>query len=292
MAGLSVASNILLVAAKLVVGFWIQSVSVISEAIHSGLDLVAAVIAYFSLKMASKPADETHKFGHGKIENVSATVEAILIVLAAAWIIAEASRKLILGAVVEFILPGVIVMSISAAVNFFVSSRLLKIARKEDSVALEADALHLRTDVYTSAGVVIGLIALHLTGLEWLDPAVAILVALIILKAAYNLLREAFLPLLDVKLPASEEAAIVGIIERHASQYVEFHKLRTRKAGRERHVDLHMVLPKKAPVHVAHTLCHHIADDIRDRFPHTHVMIHVEPCQNECKDCSDCRTLE
>lgn len=286
---MSIASNMVLVVSKLTVGIAIHSVGVISEAIHSGMDLAAAVIAYFSVREASKPADDRHRFGHGKIENLSGTVEALLIFVAALWIIYEAIKKLLEGTGVMAVGPGIAVMAVSAVVNLLVSRRLMRVARETDSVALEADAMHLTTDVYTSVGVVAGLIGIRLTGWEWLDPVVAILVAFLIIKAAYRLTLQAFLPLLDVKLPSAEEEAIVAIIESHAQEYIEFHKLRTRKAGAERHIDLHMVVPRHRPVDQVHEFCHHIADDIEERYPNTHVMIHVEPCQDDCRGCHECQ---
>ncbi|MHB1167656.1 MAG: cation diffusion facilitator family transporter, partial [Carboxydocellales bacterium] len=149
------------------------SVSVLSEAVHSGIDLVAALIAYFSVQKASEPADEEHPYGHGKIENVSGTIEAVLIFGAAVYIINESIHKLQVGGEVEGLGLGSVIMGISAIVNWIISSRLYKVAKETDSVALEADALHLRTDVYTSLGVLIGLVAIKITGLNILDPLFA-----------------------------------------------------------------------------------------------------------------------
>ena len=201
---LSVISNTALVLMKLVVGIMINSVSVISEAIHSGMDLVAAIIAWFSVRTSSKPADEDHPFGHGKIENVSGTVEALLIFLAAGWIIYEAIKKFIHPEPIETAFWGVGVMLISAITNIIVSQKLFKVGRETDSVALQADAWHLRTDVYTSLGVMVGL-ALIWFGhwifpnydLNWLDPACAIAVALLIIKASYDLTVQSARDLLD-----------------------------------------------------------------------------------------------
>ncbi len=295
-ATLSVMSNTLLVAGKIIVGLATGSVSILSEAIHSGLDLVAAVIAYFSVKESGKPADDRHRYGHGKIENISGTVEALLIVLAAVWIIYEAVDKLAHGGKVDQIGWGVAIMAVSALVNVLVSNRLMKVARDTDSVALEADAMHLRTDVYTSAGVMLGLLLIKLTGINLLDPLVAMTVALLILKAGWDLTKQAFFPLVDVSLPAEEEKIIVAVIEEYSSQYLEFHKLRTRKAGSERHIDLHLVVPKESPVREVHDLCDAIENEIENRLPQSHVLIHTEPCActAECDQCSSgnrrCRT--
>ncbi|MDN5326242.1 MAG: hypothetical protein PWP41_938 [Moorella sp. (in: firmicutes)] len=294
-ARVSIFSNTALVLGKLVIGYGIHSVSVISEAIHSGLDLVAAVIAYFSVRVASKPADAEHQYGHGKIENISGTLEALLIFLAAIWIISEAVKRLLAGShPVRGALTGVAVMAGASLVNYLVSNFLFRVARATDSIALEADAWHLRTDVYTSVGVMLGLLALEVTGYYWMDPLMALVVAAMIIKAAYSLSREAFLPLLDVSLPEEEERIIKEIILRHADAYIEFHKLRTRKAGRERQIDLHLVVPRYQPIDCVHDLCERISDEIKASLPYTDILIHAEPCTSvrDCPVCNDCPEKE
>ncbi|MCL5045768.1 MAG: cation diffusion facilitator family transporter [Actinobacteria bacterium] len=285
-ARLSVASNTALVALKLAAGLAMGSVSVISEAIHSGLDLLAALIAFVSVRAASRPPDENHQFGHGKIENVSGVIEALLILIAAIWIIFEAAHKILGAGAIESPSLGIAVMGISALVNYLVSNALFRTARKTDSIALEADALHLRTDVYTSVGVLAGLLLLKITGLVILDPLVAIGVALLIIKASYELTRQAFVPLVDARLPREEEEAIVGIIQNYSEHFVEFHRLRSRKGGAERHVDLHLVVHGNLPVSQVHEVCDRIEADIHERFPLTMVLIHVEPCPEDCRKCS------
>lgn len=286
-ARLSVASNTSLVLLKLAAGLAMGSVSVISEGIHSGLDLLAAVIALFSVRVASRPADEVHQFGHGKIENVSGVIEALLILVAAVWIIFEALRKIMLAEAIESPGLGILVMGFSALVNFLVSKALFRTARKTDSIALEADAVHLRTDVYTSIGVLAGLLLLKITRLAILDPLVAIGVALLIVKASYDLIRQAFVPLVDARLPCEEEEAIIEIIQRYSEEFVEFHKLRSRKSGAERHVDLHLVVHRDRPVSQVHEVCDRIEADIHERFPLTTVLIHVEPCPEDCQECPE-----
>lgn len=284
-AQISVASNAALVGLKLGAGIMMGSVSVISEAIHSGLDLVAALIAYFSLKQAARPADDRHRFGHGKIENISGLLEALLIFIAAAWIILEAYKRIVRGAHVESVGFGMVVMAISALANYFVSRYLFRVAKATDSIALRADALHLSTDVITSVGVFLGLGLMKLSGVQLLDPLVAIAVALLIIKAAYELTSQAFWPLLDVRLPEEEERAIVEIIRRHEADFVEFHELRSRKAGAERHIDLHLVVPRDRHVSDVHAVCDRIEEEIEERFPSSHVVIHIEPCERHCELC-------
>jgi cation diffusion facilitator family transporter len=287
-ARISVISNSALVLMKLVVGIVMGSVSVISEAIHSGLDLAASLIAFFSVKKASQPADEVHQFGHGKMENISGVIEALLIFLAAIWIIFEAIKKLSHSVPVESIGLGIIVMGIASLTNLLVSRYLFQTANKTDSIALKADALHLSTDVITSIGVMAGLILIKFTGFQTLDPLIAIGVALLIMKASYNLTKEAFLPLVDTKLPEEEEQIIVDIIKEYKNNFVEFHKLRSRKAGAERHIDLHIVVPRNAAVKDVHEICDQIEKEIKNHFALSHVLIHVEPCQAKYQDCSCC----
>lgn len=276
-ARLSVVSNLLLVALKLSVGLATGSVSVVSEAIHSGIDLVAAIIALFSVRISSRPADREHNYGHGKVENLSALVEGALILLAAGWIMAEAVQKLTQGHGAPLVGPGMAVMGFSALLNWYVSGFLFRVARDEDSMALEADALHLRTDVWTSLGVFGGLLLVKLTGLTWLDPVVAMAVAGLIALAGWDLCRQALSPLVDARLPQNEEREIIRLIEEHHGEFVEYHDLRTRRSGPFRHVDFHLVVPGDRPLAEVHRLCDQIEGAIQGRFPRTHVLIHPEP---------------
>lgn len=283
----SVLSNTLLVVAKLVVGLVSGSVSVLSEAIHSGIDLIAAIIAWYSVRESGKPADEDHHYGHGKIENVAGTIEALLIFCAAFYIIYEALHKLKTGVVaIENLGLGAAVMAVSAIANYLVSRHLLNVAAATDSVALEADAMHLRTDVYTSAGVLAGLILIKLTGIVLLDPIVAIVVALMIVKAAWDLTKSAFFHILDVKLPEDEEAVIHDVLQNHREHIIEYHKLRTRKSGHIRHIDMHLVVPRQMTVESGHALSHEISEDIEKSLPYSHVLVHIEPCPGGCERCS------
>lgn len=290
-AALSIISNTTLVLLKLIAGILTSSVSIISEAIHSGLDLVAAIIAFIAVRVSSRPPDQRHRYGHGKFENVSGTIEALLIFVAAVWIIFEAYKKIISGAEVETIGVGIAVMAFATLVNWIISGMLMKTARKTDSIALEADAMHLRTDVFTSLGVMLGLSVLYFTKIQILDPLIAIAVALLIIKAAYELTLKALVPLLDVALPAYEEEEINNAIAQiHAEGIVGFHQLRTRKAGSERYVDMHLVVARNLSISEVHDLCDQIEKEIEDRLPYVHVLVHAEPCENE--DCPECQNAE
>ncbi len=260
-AALSVASNTALVIAKVVIGLMIGSVSVISEAIHSGVDLLAALIAFFAVRTSHKPADREHPFGHGKVENLSGTLEALLIFLAAAWIIYQAVDKLIHPRPLESVDLGVWVMGFSALVNFLVSGALFRVGKATDSHALMADAWHLRTDVWTSVGVMIGLSLIWMGEkifvgwhFHWLDPVTAICVALLIVRAAFKLTLDAGRDLLDWSLSPEEERDIRALILRHAPPACGFHRLRTRKAGSNRFVEVHLLVDGEMSVNVSHDL--------------------------------------
>lgn len=287
-ARLSVLSNSLLVAAKLAIGLWTGSVSILSEAVHSGLDLVAAGIAWFSVLQAGKPADDQHRFGHGKYENVAGTIEALLIFVAALFIMWEAARKLVTGSFqMEHPGLGAVVMGLSALANYLVSRHLTEVAEQTDSVALHADAMHLRTDVYTTLGVFCGLLAIQLTGLRLLDPLIAMVVGLMIVKAAWDLIGSAFAPILDAKLPEAEEIVIREVIGECEGLFLDYHKLRTRKSGHVRQIDMHLVVPKLLTVEAGHALSHCIIDEIKKRLPNSQVLVHIEPCSGECPDCAN-----
>jgi len=286
---LSVASNGALVLLKLAVGLAIGSVSVISEAIHSGVDLLAAMIAFYAVRKSGKPADRHHPFGHGKVENISGSVEAMLIFLAASWIILEALQKLKNPEALESIGWGVGVMLLSAAANVFVSRRLFQVGKETDSLALQADAWHLRTDVYTSAGVMVGLLIIMLGGLlvpgvdlRWVDPLAAIAVAILIIKAAYELTVQSARDLLDVCLPREDEAKIRRCILSFGPAVKGYHNLRTRKSGPYRFVEFHLLVDSTMTVDEAHRIADVMADAISGRFPGTTATIHIEPCNGAC----------
>ncbi len=287
----SVVSNTTLVGIKLVVGIAIGSVSVISEAIHSSVDLLAALIAWFAVREAEKPADKEHPWGHGKWENVSGTVEALLIFLAAGWIAWEAIGKLLHPSLVDKPGWGVLVMGISSLANLIVSTHLMRVARRTDSIALEADAMHLRADIVTSAGVMLGLVIVWggsilfpAADLRWVDPVAALGVAALIFKAAWDLTRQAARDLVDTSLPAEEEEWIRSQILAMGDLLRGFHQLRTRKSGSNRFVEFHLALPSEMSVGESHATGKRITNEINERFPGTDVNIHIDPCDGSCKD--------
>lgn len=279
-ARLSVFSNAGLVVLKLIVGLQIASVSVLSEAIHSGIDLVAALIAWYAVRMSHVPPDEGHPYGHGKVESISGTVEAFLIFVAGAWIIAEAIRGILSGHRSEAVTWGLAVMALSAVVNTFVSRHLFRVAKEHDSVALEADAHHLSVDVYTSVGVLVGLGLVAVTGWHVLDPIVAIGVGLLIIHTAYGITKTAFAPLLDATLPIEEVKAVENALCGHP-QVRGYHHLRTRKAGAVRFVDFHLLLDDELTLAESHRISHEVKDLVLVAMPGAVVEIHVEPYEEE-----------
>ena len=288
-ARLSVLSNTCLVLMKFVVGFAIGSVSIISEAIHSSMDLIAAVIAFFSVRKSAEPPDAGHSFGHGKFEDISGLIEALLIFVAAILIIREALVKL-LGEPVEHFTPelliyGIAIMGISALVNWYVSQRLMKVAKQTESIALESDAWHLRTDVYTSAGVMVGLVLIKLTGIAIFDPLFALGVAVVIMKAAYDLTVRSFADLIDHSLPKEDNKRIEEIICDHAGIYAGFHDLKTRRSGPEIFIEFHLVMSGNVTVYQSHDLADHLESDLKIEFPRANITIHIEPCNEGCTRC-------
>ena len=288
-AHLSVISNSCLVVMKFVVGFAIGSVSIISEAIHSSMDLLAAVIAFFSVKKSAEPPDAGHSFGHGKFEDISGLIEALLIFVAAIVIIVEGLLKLLSGSEEEFsptlLYAGIAVMGISVLANWYVSTRLMKVAKETESIALESDAWHLRTDIYTSLGVFAGLILIHFTGLTILDPIIAIAVGLVILNAAYDLLKRSFADLIDHSIPKQDEDRITALICEHSSEYAGFHGLRTRRSGPEIFIEFHLVVPGDVSVTQSHDLADHLESDLLVEYPRANITIHIEPCNKGCDRC-------
>ncbi|MFA6112300.1 MAG: cation diffusion facilitator family transporter [Candidatus Latescibacterota bacterium] len=273
---LSIFSNSGLVVLKVAAGLAMGSISVLSEAVHSAIDLLASVVAYFSIRKSNEPADSEHPYGHGKFENISGFFEAILIFVAAGLIAWKAVIKLAKPAEMDQLGWGMLVMLASVVVNVGVSRVLFRVARREHSIALEADAMHLSVDVWTSVGVFAGLVAIHFTGLHLLDPLVALGVAALILRAAWDLTRRALDDLADRSLPERELSVVEEVIGRYP-EIRGYHRLRTRRSGKQREIDIHIKVAPEADVASAHELCNRVEGEIRAQLPGTYVLIHVEP---------------
>jgi cation diffusion facilitator family transporter len=289
-AKLSVASNCFLVVLKFIAGIFSGSVAIISEAAHSLIDLIAALIAFFAIKESSKPADSAHPYGHGKFENISGAIEALLIFAAAAVIIYEAVKKLINPQPINMPAAAIAVMLFCAFINLLVSKKLFAVAKETNSIALEADAWHLTTDVYTSLGVAIALTAVFVLNLFTKNPNVcridalaALTVACMIIKAACNLTLKAAKDLVDVSLPKEEVAGLENII-RNFSQIEGYHDLRTRNAGGKIFAEFHILVNPQMSVLESHGITREIAKEIKQKFEGASITIHVEPCDDVCTE--------
>ncbi len=284
-AKLAVVVVIGLVGLKVAVAVVTGSISIIAQAVDSFLDLFAIVITFLAVGIAARPADEKHPFGHGKVEDIAAVVQAILIFAAGGLIIYSAVLRIITGTTIELTEVGMGVMLVSVVASLFLSRHLRRVSQATDSIALEASARNIAVDVYSAAAVLTGLLVIRFTGLQIFDPIIALLVALFILKVAYDVLTRSFGRLIDVKLSEAEENIIRASIMECAGEVVGFHELRTRKAGNQRYIDLHLVMPKDASVEEAHRLCDELERDMKTRLSYTTVLIHVEPCSEECSQC-------
>ncbi|MFF2175323.1 cation diffusion facilitator family transporter [Lysinibacillus sp. NPDC058147] len=277
---LSVLSNSTVVILKLIVGLFTGSVAIISEAIHSLLDLLASCIAFISVRISSKPADKEHPYGHGKVENISGTIETLLIFVAGIWIIYECIHKIINPTPIKLPVLGILVMLFGALINFFVSRIVYRTAKNTNSVAMKSNALHLLTDVYTSLGVALSLLIVHLTGWYILDPIIGIILACYIMIEAFKLMKETFPPLMDARLSKEEEEQIIRIIESFKDEYIEYHDFRTRRSGAEEYIDFHLVVASNESIETVHNLCDRIEEKINTLFHQANILIHLEP-ENE-----------
>jgi cation diffusion facilitator family transporter len=277
-AALSIASNAILIALKLAAGAITGSVAILTEAMHSSIDLIASFVAYFSVREADKPADAEHPYGHAKIENLAAAIEAMLILVGSGVIIYAAARSLANGPEVHSLGIGIAVIAISIVANLVVSTKIARRARDTESPALEGDAAHLRTDAATSAAVLVGLVVVQVTGAAWLDPVIALVVAAAIVYAGVRLLARASRVLVDEALPPEELDAVRDAIAAFGPRGVcGFHKLRARRAGSRRYVDMHVQFVSGTTLENAHRTAHELQDAIKERLRGADVLIHLEP---------------
>ncbi len=277
-AALSVLSNSVLILIKVIAGTLTGSVAILTEAVHSSIDLVASVVAFFSVRKADEPADESHRYGHEKIENLAAAIEGILILIGSAAIAFEAIRHLISHQSVQLVGIGIAVIGVSMLVNLGVATRLGWAAARTGSPALAGDAAHLGTDALTSAAVLVGLVLVAITGAQWIDPVVALAVACVIVTTGVRLLAQSTRVLVDEALPPAEVEMIRDAIEAFATRdVVGYHELRTRRAGARRYVDLHVQFREGTSLEDAHRTAHELQDLIADRLQGADVLIHLEP---------------
>ena len=277
-AAVSIAYNLLLIALKIVVGVVTGSVAIISEALHSAMDLVAAVIAFFSVRKADEPADAEHPWGHAKLEHVAAAVEGLLLIIASVVIVIESVRRLESGAEVEQIGLGIGVIGFSIVGSAVVARFLFRQAKRHDSPALHGDATHLQADSVSSVAVLVGLLLVKLTGNSAFDSIVAILIAIWISWTGMRIIWRSTTDLLDSAPPAAELDAIERIIaSNRPPEMAGYHKLRARKAGSRRYVELHVQFTGGTSLERAHEAAHSLRDAIEGGLERTEVMIHLEP---------------
>ncbi len=289
-AGLSIASNSLLIAIKLAAGAITGSIAILTEAVHSAIDLVASVVAFVSVRKADEPADADHPYGHEKVENLAATIEGMLILVGAGIIVYEATHRLVVGSEVERLGIGIAVMGFSVLANLLVSAVLSRQARAHDSPALEGDAAHLRTDALTSAGVLAGLGIVQVTGIVAFDSITALIVAAAIVTAGLRIIRRSSGALVDEALPDAEmdriEAAIAAA---RTPEVAGYHKLRARKAGSRRYIDFHVQYRSGTSLERAHELAHQMRAEIEASLRRAEVLIHAEP-ETSLRDPSEGRS--
>jgi len=275
-----------LILLKIIAGWISGSISVFAQAADSFLDLFAGLVTFFAVRIATKPADEEHPFGHGKVEDMAGMVQGVLLFIAAGLIIYSSVQRIINKTPIELAEAGMVAMVVSMVASVLLSRHLLKVSRATGSVVLEANARNITGDIYSTAAVLVGLIVVRLTGLSILDPIIAIGIAIYIAKIAYDAINKPLLGLVDASLPRSEQAVIKSCLAEQGNQIVGFHELRTRRSGNQRYIDLHLVMAKGISLEQAHQVCDLLEVDIRLKLPRTNVTIHVEPCDGKCKECS------
>ena len=257
------------------------SVGLLSDAMESLVNLVAALLALFLLTIAERPPDDEHAYGHTKAEYFSSAAEGALILLAAYSIASAALQRIADPQPLENVGIGLLVSVVASAINFGVARVLLQAGKRYNSITLEADAHHLMTDVWTSAGVIAGIIAVSLTGWLILDPLIAMAVAANIIWSGIQLMRRSALGLLDSAIPQAERDKIVAVLERFAPQGVAYHSLRTRQAGQRRFISAHILVPGKWTVQRGHNMLEQIEHDIRGALPGpTTILTHLEPLED------------
>ena len=275
-----------LILLKIIVGWLTGSISVLAQAADSILDLFAGIVTLTAIRAATKPPDEEHPYGHGKIEDIAGVLQGILIAIAGGLIIYSSIRRIIVGSSIELAEVGIGAMLVSIVASTFLARHLLRVSRATNSVSLEANARNITADIYSALAVLVGLIITRLTGLGVIDSIIAIGVAIYILKIGYDTIRKPLSGLVDTKLSQIQEATIKSCLIKHSQQVVGFHDLRTRRAGSQRHIDLHLVMPEDINLKLAHDVCDQIEVEIQTKLPESNVTIHVEPCNWECKQCS------
>jgi cation diffusion facilitator family transporter len=279
-AWISIAAAVATIVLK-ALAYWLTgSVGLLSDALESIVNLIGGMMALAMLTVAARPADEDHAYGHGKAEYFSSGVEGTLILVAAVSIAVAAIHRILHPQALSEVGMGLAVSSLSSVVNLGIAMLLLRVGRLERSITLEANAHHLLTDVWTSVGVLVGVVGVVATGWLWLDPVVALLVAANIVWTGTRIVWKSVHGLMDPALPAEDRALIQSVLDRFRSEEVEFHALRTRQAGAVRFVSVHVLVPGEWTVQRGHDLVERIEEEIGEALPNTHVSTHLESLED------------
>lgn len=286
---LGVAVSTLLMLMKIIVGLAVNSIAIVSEGLNSLTDLISVGFGYWSIRRSSQAPDETHPYGHGKYESLAGFLQAIIIISTGVGIMYKGIHELTHGAKELKIVPvGMGVMAFSALASFIMGRYILKIAKQTESAVLRADAMHFSMDVYSNLGVFAALILATITGKNIFDPIMAIIVAGIILFPAYGLIKASVQELVDAQISPDIIKIINEIMMRHFPDVINCHKIRSRRSGSFKQIDLHVVTCRKKNVDEAHALVSHLEEDVKQELANTDVLIHCEPCKEECDDFPRC----
>lgn len=260
--------------------FLTESIGLLSDALESGINLVAAFSALVAIRIGARPPDETHAYGHQKAEYLSSGFEGGLILMAAVSISIAAVQRLLNPQPIERINLGLLISIVASAINLIVAIILIRVGKERRSIAVEADGHHLMSDVWTSGGILVGMVVVAISGAYWLDPIIGLLAAVFISWTAIKLLKRSALGLIDTALPEEEVKTIKGVLESYCHDGVEYHALRTRRAGSRDFVSVQIQVSGDWTVQQGHNLLEDIEHEIRAALPHTTVFTHIEPLED------------
>ena len=287
----SVGSAVVLAVTKLFVGIATGSLGVLSSAFDNLADILMSGVNFLSIRKSIEPADFSHPYGHGKAETLGTVFMSVIVALTGAWIVREGVHRLRAGIIPSSVDTGVLVMALSVAASWYIARRIWKAGDETGSNALKADSLHFRTDVYAGAGILVSLLLFRVTGWKWLDPGAAMVVGGYIVLAAISIFREALGDLMDSSLPPETVEEIRRIIDSHKPLVVDYHKLRTRRSGSEKHVDFHVVVCRQFLLQDAHQVADHLEKEVSQALGNAHVVTHIDPCDIECPGKEECERI-
>jgi len=276
---------------KLIIGVITNSISVISGALDSFLDLTSTSLAYPAIRKSKIPPDDDHPYGHGKFENLFSIFQGLIIVATGLYISIEAIRRFFKPVEFDHLNAGIGIIFLSGISTFIVGNWLKKVGEKSDSIILIAEGENFLTDVYSNIGIVFALLIVKITGLGFLDTVGGLFISIIIIGSSMKIFKRSINDLLDKNLPQEIVDEITDVVERHEDQYLNFHKLRTRRAGAVKLIDLHITLCRMMHLHESHELVNHIEEEIKDKIPGSDVIIHADPCPEICPPENPCNFL-